>query len=222
MRVDRLPGESTVSVDPRVAISTQRGSWIARAGVGLFHQGRWRALPTVPDAGTPSGLPGAARHVIVGLERDGALMSLRAEGFVKRYDSYSAFGAGPQIVGGSARGVDVIAQKKSGERVSGFLGYSFLDATSELAGGITTRSPFDVTHSLTATATTTLNADWTLGTTLRYATGAPHSAVIGTDVSGDGRFVPRYGALMGERLPAYARADARLMHYVRAKTFLLT
>ena len=31
-----------------------------------------------------------------------------------------------------------------------------------------------------------------------------------------------YGALMTERLPAYARLDARLMRYVRTRGFMLT
>jgi hypothetical protein len=31
-----------------------------------------------------------------------------------------------------------------------------------------------------------------------------------------------YGELMSERLPSYARLDARVMRYVRARSFLLT
>lgn len=79
-----------------------------------------------------------------------------------------------------------------------------------------------VTHSITASTTTKVNADWSIGTTLRYGTGAPHTPILGGETQADGRVTPVYGALMTERLPSYARADARLMRFVRAPGFLLT
>ncbi|MDB4889567.1 MAG: outer rane receptor protein [Gemmatimonadetes bacterium] len=222
LRADRLPGERGATLDPRIALTTQRGLWLARVGAGLFHQGRWRAEPAVPDAGTPSGLARAAQHVSVGLERDGATTFIRAEAFRKQYSDYGVFGAGPQVVGGSANGVDVLAQRKGAGRVTGWLSYSLLDANVDLLDGRHANSPFDITHSVTTSATTTINANWSVGTTLRYGTGAPHTPVTGGFVGTDGRIAPVYGDVMSERLPAYVRADARLMRFIRAPGFLLT
>ncbi|MEO5816307.1 MAG: TonB-dependent receptor plug domain-containing protein [Gemmatimonadaceae bacterium] len=222
VRADRLPGERDATVDPRVTLTTQRGAWLARLGAGVFHQGRWRPEPAVPDAGTPSGIARAAQHVSVGLERDGATTFLRAEAYAKRYSDYSSFGAGSPVVGGSANGVDLLAQRKGAGRVTGWLSYSLLDANVDLLDGHHARSPFDITHSATASATTTINANWSVGTTLRYGTGAPHTPITGGVVGTDGRIAPVYGDVMSQRLPAYARADARLTRFTRAPGFLLT
>ncbi|MEO8336303.1 MAG: hypothetical protein ABI664_15095 [bacterium] len=222
LRADRLPGERVATLDPRIALTTQRGAWLARVGAGLFHQGRWRAEPAVPDAGTPSGLARVARHLSLGIERDGATTFLRAEAYAKRYSDYSVFGAGSPVVAGSANGVDLLAQRKGAGRVTGWLSYSLLDANGDLADGRHASSPFDITHSATASATTTISANWSVGTTLRYGTGAPHTPITGGVVGTDGRIAPVYGDVMSERLPAYVRADARLTRFIRMPGFLLT
>lgn len=221
MRTDRLPGETETSFDPRLAISARNGNWTARLSGGVFHQGRWRGAAAIPDAGTPSGLPHVAQHVVFGLEREGSTSLLRAETFVKRYDDYRAFGAGPGIDGSTASGADVIAQRVSGP-ITGWVGYSYLDAQSRLTNGQRVRSAFDVTHSATGSVTAAMNADWSVGTTTRFGSGAPRTPIVGGQQTPDGRMEPVYGALMSERLPAYARVDARLMRYLRMPGYLLT
>lgn len=146
---------------------------------------------------------------------------VRAEAFVKRYADYRAFGAGPEIAGGTARGLDLIAQQTTGS-VTGFLGYSLIDASWRLADGQRVRSAFDVTHSATASVTAAVARDWSLGSTARYGSGAPRTPITGGTSVANGRIEPVYGKLMSERLPAYARLDARVMRYVRAPSFLLT
>jgi hypothetical protein len=146
---------------------------------------------------------------------------LRAEAFLKRYDDYRAFGAGPAIESSVARGVDIIAQRTSGP-VNGWLGYSLLDATSRLGDAQHVRSAFDVTHTATASITAALGGDWSVGTTMRYGTGAPRTPITSGRATADGRVEPVYGALMSERLPAYARLDTRVMRYLRTPGFLLT
>ncbi len=220
LRADRLPGEAEATLDPRLAISTRNGRWTTRLSGGAFHQGRWRGDAAIPDAGTPSGLPRSAHHVVLGVEREGPTSVVRAEAFVKRYADYRAFGAGSAIEASTARGVDVIAQRMSGP-VTGWLGYSLLDAQSELANGTQVRGAFDVTHSATASITAAVNADWSVGTTARYGTGAPRTPILGGQLL-NGRIEPVYGALMSERLPVYARLDARVMRYIRTPNFLLT
>jgi tetratricopeptide (TPR) repeat protein len=222
VRADQLPGESAVTLDPRLGLSARRGAWTARAGGGVFHQGRFRAVaPAIPDAGTPAGTPRTARHLVAGVERAGPAATVRVEAYDKRYGDYVARGAGPQVASGVARGVDLIAQRSAGGPVTGWVGYSYLDATVRLADGRRARSPFDATHTATASAAWAVDADWTLGSTLRYGTGTPVTPVVGTVREGDGRLAPVYGAPGGGRLPAYTRLDARLTRYVRAPGLLL-
>jgi hypothetical protein len=159
--------------------------------------------------------------VVLGIEREGQTSLLRAETFVKRYTDFRAFGPGPIIEGGLARGMDVLAQRVSGP-VTGWLGYSFLDAHSRLSDGTRVRSAFDVTHSATGSITAALNAVWSVGSTMRYGTGAPRTPILAGERTSDGRIEPIYGPLMSERLPAYARLDARVMRYIRTPRFLLT
>lgn len=140
----------------------------------------------------------------------------------KRYSDYSAFGAGAPVTAGHARGLDVFAQRKGSERYTGFVGYSYLDASLRLTDGHVSRSPFDVTHSMTASATATLNANWSVGSTARYGTGTPHTPIVGGSMAPGGRVAPLCGALMSERLPSYVRTDARLMRYVRTPKVLVT
>src|SRR5688572_2288727 len=221
LRADRLPGETAGTVDPRVALSHRIGDWTARLSGGVFHQGRWRGDAAIPDAGTPSGLARSARHAVLGVEREASSTFFRAEAFVKRYDDYRAFGAGPEITGSTARGLDVIAQRTSGT-VTGFAGYSLLDAQSRLTEGRRVRSAFDVRHSATASVTAALGTDWSVGTTARYGSGAPRTPITGGTHTIGGRIEPVYGRLMSETLPSYARLDARLMRYIRTRSFLLT
>jgi hypothetical protein len=221
LRVDRLPGESDASFDPRVAVSLRRGIWTTRLSGGTFHQGRWRAEGAIPDAGTPSGLPGAAHHAVLGVERESPTTLLRTEAFVKRYTDYAPYGAGPAIAGTTARGLDVVAQRVSG-RITGWIGYSFLDAQSRLATSEQVPSAFDITHTATGSITASLGADWSVGTTARYGSGAARTGVVGGRQTSDGTTVPVYGATMGERLPAYARLDARVMRYVRLPGYMLS
>jgi tetratricopeptide (TPR) repeat protein len=221
IRADRLPGESEWTIDPRVAVAARIGSWTTRLSGGVFHQGRWRGDAAIPDPGAPSGLARAAQHVVLGIEREGQTSLLRAETYVKRYTDFRAFGPGPIIEGGLARGMDVLAQRVSGP-VTGWLGYSFLDAHSRLSDGTRVRSAFDVTHSATGSITAALSADWSVGSTMRYGTGAPRTPIVAGQRTSDGRIEPIYGPLMSERLPAYARLDARVMRYIRTPRFLLT
>jgi TonB-dependent Receptor Plug Domain len=221
VRADRLPGESEITFDPRLAVSVRTGQWTTRLSGGVFHQGRWRGDAAIPDAGRPSGLARTAKHLVLGVERDRDASLVRAEAFVKRQADYRPFGAGPAIEGTTVRGIDMIAQRLSGP-VTGWLGYSLLDAESRLLDGRRVRGAFDVTHSLTGSATASLGGDWSFGTAARYGSGAPRTPILGGRTMPGGDVQPVYGTLMSERLPAYARLDARVMRYVRLPNVLIT
>ncbi len=223
-RVDRLPGEESVTVDPRAAIAWATGDWTVRAGAGTFRQGRWRAGYELPDGGAPDGLPRRARHYTLGLERQGEPW-LKVDGYVKRYDRYIAgtdaeagapAGTAPApdraIVSGRAAGVDAIARWTGTERWDGWISYSLLRGRVELADGTTASSDYDVTHSLTTVGRVN-HGPWQLGVTARVATGVPHTAILGSTAGDGGPRDPVYGEPNGARLPDYFRLDARLTRF---------
>jgi hypothetical protein len=102
--------------------------------------------------------------------------------------------------------------------LSGWIAYSLIDADLTLTDGRKAPSPFDVTHTATGSVTARLSNDWSVGYTLRYGTGAPLTPILGRKLDA----TPRYGAPMSERMPAYARMDARVMRFIRMPQFLLT
>jgi len=191
-RIDRLPGESRWTMDPRLAVALKLGDWTLRGGSGTFRQGRWRVRYQLPDDGRPSGVPTRARHYTIGAQRDGPV-SLRIEAFRKVYDGYAAAGSGPAAVRGAAEGVDVLA-RWSADAATGWLSYSLLNGELELADGQRVPSPFAVTHTLTAVLRIPVGEQLELGTTTRYATGKPYTPVLGLRDSDDGGTPgPAYG-----------------------------
>jgi hypothetical protein len=222
LRGDRLPGEDRWTADPRAAITYRRGVWTGRLSTGLFHQGRWQPEDAIPNAGTPSSIATEARHVVAAVERVAMTSTVRLEAYDKRYGGYASSGIGPDVRAGRARGVDFLAQRSDAARLSGWIGYSLIDAQLELVDGRSVRSPFDVTHSVTGSVTGRVNEDWSIGSTARYGSGAPMTPVVGSTTNAGGFPMPVHGATMSERLPAYARVDARVMRYIRMPGALLT
>ena len=221
VRADRLPGEDEMTFDPRATIAHRRGNLTMRLGGGLFHQGRWRADAAIPDAGVPSGIARAAAHLVGGIEHESRGRVLRAEAYRKRYSDYRPFGAGPQTSASEATGLDLIAESRTAGPITGWVGYSLLDATATLVDGRKVRSPFDITHTASAAFTAAIS-NWSVGMTGRYGTGAPTSPVIGAIADSNGFPRPVYGKLMSARLPAYGRVDLRVMRYFRLPTVLVT
>jgi tetratricopeptide (TPR) repeat protein len=215
LRADRLPGEDAWTLDPRLALAWSAGDWTLRLGGGRFHQGRWRTRYGVPDAGTPSGTPRSARHLVASAERRGE-PSVRVEAYGKRYGDYVAAGDGPRIAAGDASGVDAIVRWTRQARLNGWVTYSYLDGEVELEGGERVPSAVDVTHTLTGVAKLSLGKRWEVGSTLRYGTGRPFTPVVGADADPERGGAPRpvFGAAHGGRLPDYRRLDGRVTRLV--------
>jgi vitamin B12 transporter len=209
VRGDLLPGEEAPTVDPRVAVAYRAGAWTLRAGGGVFHQGRWRRRYAVPDAGSPSGTPTRAEHLVAGAERGGE-PALRVEGYTKGYGAYAASGEGPAIVGGRANGIDAMVRWTRQRRLNGWITYGFLDGRVRLEDGSDVPSAVDVTHSLTGVGRLMVWPGWELGGTLRLGSGRPFTPISGADAERR----PVYGAPHGARLPAYSRLDGRITRYV--------
>jgi vitamin B12 transporter len=207
VRADRLPGESVTTVDPRAALALHLDAWTLRLAGGTFHQGRWRQGYTIPDEGRPAGLARRAHHLVLGAEH-GQL--LRVEGYRKGYDRFVPHGSGPQTIAATVHGVDARLRWTGGERLSGWVTYSLLDAEAELESGERVRGRLDVTHGLTAVTRLSVGSGWEVGTTARWATGRPFTPVTGSWTGDDGRFRPVLGEIHSERLPDFRRLDARV------------
>jgi hypothetical protein len=52
---------------------------------------------------------------------------------------------------------------------------------------------------------------WTVGLSWRWASGRPFTPILGAQRAGDG-YLPLYGPINSERLPAYARLDLSVSH----------
>jgi len=211
-RADRLPGEDRVTVDPRAAVAYRAGDWTLRAGTGEFRQGRWRSGWEIPDGGAPAGIPRRARHYSFGVEREGEPW-FKLESYWKSYDRYivpeDAAETAPVATAGRAAGLDAIVRWIGNERWEGWVSYSLLGGRTELADGRTVSSDVDVTHSLTTVGKVNWGS-WQLGMTGRYATGRPHTPILGSAPGGD----PLYGEPNGARLPMYFRLDGRLTRFI--------
>lgn len=209
LRLDALPGDSGVVLDPRLGAAYTAGDWTVRAGAGVFHQGSRRARYRLPDPGQPGGIPRRAEHLVAGVERGGTL-SLRAEAYVKRYGDYVNAGSGPAVVAGVNRGVDAIARWSPRTGPGGWISYSLLRGRVALHDGLEVPTALDVTHSLTSVARLPLGA-WELGATARYATGKPFTPMTAID---EATGIPSYGTIHSERLPDYRRLDGRVTRYM--------
>jgi hypothetical protein len=163
----------------------------------------------VPDAGSPSGTPTRAEHLVAGAERGGE-PALRVEGYTKGYGAYAASGEGPAIVGGRANGIDAMVRWTRQRRLNGWITYGFLDGRVRLEDGSDVPSAVDVTHSLTGVGRLMVWPGWELGGTLRLGSGRPFTPISGADAERR----PVYGAPHGARLPAYSRLDGRITRYV--------
>lgn len=210
LRVDDLPGESGVTLDPRLGAAWSSGEWTVRAGAGVFRQGRWRARYRLPDPGQPAGTPTRAEHVVVGAEKTG-MLSVRVEGYLKRYGDYVAAGDGPPLRDGTSSGIDAIARWSPRSGPTGWVSWSLLRGRVTLLSGESLPSALDVTHSLTGVLRFPVGAHWELGTTGRYASGKPFTPVLGRADEG-----LVHGAVHSERLPEYRRFDARMTRYFLA------
>lgn len=217
-RADRLPGSDRATLDPRAALAYTAGDWTVRGGAGVFHQGSRRRTYRLPDSGAPAGVPTRARHAVIGAERTGE-PAVRIEAYVKRYDDYVAEGEAPVqgIEAGRARGIDAMIRWQRRERLNGWITWGLLDSRIELADGTGAPARFDITHTITAVARFALARDWELGSTVRYATGRPHTPVIGAlPPPRDGwPPAPLFGPPHSERLPEYFRVDGRITRYAR-------
>jgi hypothetical protein len=213
VRTDRSTLTNDRTIDPRLS-----AAWIAPVGVTLT--AAWGMYHQVPDpiyfedslaSGLALGSMQAGQRIL-GAQVGGGDQMLRVEAYDKRYDDLAQRTRDYDVVSGGtgrARGVDVFAKGRAALGVTGRVSYSFVSSRRlDPDAGVVTRSPFDVSHTVTAVAERTLLGGVRASIAYRYATGRPFTPVTGSTYDALQQvYVPTYGAPMSERLPAFRRLD---------------
>jgi len=219
LRSDRstLTGDRTV--DPRVSAAwlTPRGLTLTAAW-GVYHQ---VPDPLYFDDSLATGAELAsmrAEQRILGAQIGGESQMLRVEAYDKRYADLAQRTRDYDVVSGGtgrARGVDVFAKGRVALGVTGRMSYSLVSSRRrDPDSRIVTRSPFDVTHTVTAVAERSMVGGLRSAIAYRYATGRPFTPVSGASYDIQQQvFVPAYGAPMSERLPAFRRLDVSTSYF---------
>jgi hypothetical protein len=217
-RQDRyaLEGETTRDARGTLSFLVREGTTLRLAG-GSFHQGP-PLTEVYPIPGQPVLQVMRATHALASLDTAWTrswTYNLRVEVYRKDYDhlvvqdptlAYNSTGRG------YAQGLDVLL-KASAANWRGWIGYGYLDTrrkedTQPNLGTV----PESVPNNLTAMSSHTLTPGWELATTLRYATGAPYTPVLGATPDSGGGWDPINGSPFASRLPTYLRVDSRLTH----------
>src|SRR5262249_34338018 len=216
------------ALDPRVNVSieTRPGQKVSLAW-GLYHQ--------APDAGYfafagPEGLAAMrARHLIAGYEvgAEGAPLHVRAEAYWKTYEALPLEQTPGMFVSagyGNARGVDLFAHLARAP-LDLIADYSFLDANRRwtpfldrgkyavLPAG-TWHPDFDLPHTAHLLARVDLTRRLSASAGWRLASGKLDTPVVGAIATPVG-YLPQFGALNSERLPAYERTDLTISYLSR-------
>lgn len=222
MRIERNSLTSETYADPRLAAAwgSSQG-WQLRLGYGRHRQ--------FPDLASLLGLAGNRRlraelthHAVLGLDRSlGERGRVTVELFERR-DRAQVFalneprllngrlapeGLPRNAVSGRARGVELMLQRRSANRFSGFVSYAYLFTTlTEGPSGLRFPADADQRHAARVAANYRLGANWNLSSVWRYGSGQPLTGFLVR--RGPDYFLASQRNMV--RLPAYSRLDARL------------
>src|SRR5262249_30046931 len=216
-------GEIAVDRRVNVSIDTAPAQKVSFAW-GVYHQ--------APEAGYyafagPDGLSAMrATHAIAGYELgpEEGPMHLRAEAYWKTYEALPLEqmpGAFVSTGYGNARGGDLSADVTRA-RFDLVADYSYLTAnrrwTPFLDRGKYTLLPigmwhpdFDLPHTAHVLGRVDMTRRLSASAGFRAASGKPETPVIGATATPTG-FLPRFGAINSERLPAYERTDLTISY----------
>lgn len=192
--------------DPRLSLAWTRGTWAVTAAAGTYHQ-----LPDPALVREARPAPLRARHLVVGVQRDGDPLALRLEGWTRRSDGLPLVTRDRRVVAGGtgeAVGADALVRWRGGDAWGGRLAWSVLRARrTDPDTRLMARAPTDVTHSITLVGERRVGT-LQLSAAFRWATGRPFTDVVATRPDPvTGRPEPVWGAPFGARLPAQRRID---------------
>ncbi|HXT18964.1 MAG TPA: TonB-dependent receptor [Gemmatimonadaceae bacterium] len=207
------------TIDPRFSVAYQRGDATFTAAVGEYHQVS-DPLYFASGIGTPGLGPMSARQFVLGMQLGEDKQLARVELYHKSYDDLVGLTHDKLVVGGGTgetNGADVFLRRQLWPFFSARATYSFLHARrTDPSTAVLTRSPFDITHSMTLVGEQALPAGWSVSGAWRYATGKPFTPVAGATFD-PSRHVwePAYGPANSQRMPAEEKLDLAVSRYLR-------
>jgi TonB family protein len=225
-RIDYFSRLDEWTFEPRFALRQNLGrALVAKAGVGLFHQGPDFG-EDYPGFGNPGLHTEKAWHYSAGAEWQVVRgLSLDATLFWKSlYDLVSPTsktvienGAVTPLIydnGGRGRvvGLECLLRRDFSDRLTGWIAYT-LSRSQRLDSGSTTWRlfDFDQTHILTALGSYKFARNWTLGSRFRLVSGNPRTPITGSVVNATAdRYEPIFGPVNSARNPAFHQLDLRV------------
>ena len=222
MRLTRATGVPQPAVSPWVLAEwSMAPGWTMTAGARVAHQFPWLELPVVA-----SPRPERATHLDVGVERrfEGAMRWQATVFWREERDLLLDRGRYPRLVdtvlvdsfdprgptntlSGSARGVELLVERRAATGLSGWVAYSFGKTRyTDARDGATFWGDFDQRHAVTLSGTYTITDRTSVAADLRGGSNFPLP----------GYLIARAGHLFVSdrrnetRLPAYVRLDLRV------------
>jgi len=210
--------------EPRLALEWQWSpQTLLSAGWGRYNQ-----IPDGPQIARGIGNPELdhlhATHSVLGLSQTwGEGWTSRVELYRKSLrDLVVADATSRYVNGGSgtAQGVELLLKRNAlpGEALSGWLSLSW--ARSQRHNDLTGedfRFAYDQPLIAHLVGVWRLGQGWQLSGKWTYHSGLPDTAIVGSYTDSSGRTRPVYGALNGDRLPAYHRLDLRVERQISPK-----
>jgi hypothetical protein len=241
VRASAYDATHSTYVEPRMSVTFQPVSWLRLKGAwGRYHQFVNRienedVLQGSRDFWLLAGdslSPSAAEHTIIGAAIDRPEWAFNVEAYDKRLTDIAMFsrryrqsfgintGAFLFEGDGRARGIEFLAQKKTGA-LTGWLSYTLAKGTSTFAaidGGNPFASEFDQRHEAKAFGAYTMGP-WQFSATGLYGSGRPYTAPQSqyeiTLLDGTTQTYVHVGDKNSMRLPAYQRADVAVSRLLR-------
>jgi hypothetical protein len=229
-RYDRNDLTNDSDASPRITAAYEHGRTTWRAAWGYYHQAHGLHQLAVQDGDPVFRRSERAEHRVVGVEhRLPSGLKLRLEGYERRtarprphWDNLIDYDFFPEVqddrarfdpLRNRARGVEVLAENRSGKRLAWSASYALARAEETLPGGVTVAGVQDQRHTFYLDAAFTLNPRWQFSFAWQYHSGLPATPITrvlatlpdGTTVF-SGFFGPRYSI----RLPEYHRLDLRV------------
>jgi outer membrane cobalamin receptor len=230
IRVEHSSATDETKFSPRATFSWGIDKhWMLRAGAGRYYQ--------FPDfeqmfglLGNPTITAERATHFNVGIERRfGDRMRVLAEVYdredadllfslnePRRTGGFVTFAQFPfdNLLRGHARGVELTVQRRSANKLSGWISYAYSRTElTDARDGLTFPSDADQRHTVNVYGNYRFTDTWNLSSEWRYGSGQPVPGFFGQDSAGYFLTSQRNQT----RLPLYSRVDARL-----SKAFLFS
>ena len=223
LRVEHSSATGETKFSPRASFSWSfEKDWTLRAGAGRYYQ--------FPDfeqmfgrLGNPAVRAERATHFNLGIERRfGDRMRVLAEVYdredsdllfslnePRRNGGFVTFSDFPfdNLLRGHARGIELTVQRRSANKLSGWLSYAYsrTELTDE-RDGLTFPSDADQRHTVNVYGNYRFTDTWNFSSEWRYGSGQPVPGFFGHDSAGYFLISERNQT----RLPLYSRVDVRL------------